>query len=83
MIYFLSWKDSRESGRFRTLKCQRPQIPYGPYPKLKVKVKKEKSASHHGYRTTAPRQNVASKSAVDRKIGPLSIEWSDFTHTSL
>ena len=37
----------------------------------------------NGPQTTALRQNAASISAVGRKIGPQSIELSDFTHTSL
>ena len=45
-IWFLCWEDARNFGRFRILKCQKAQVPYSPYPKLKVRVKKEKSASH-------------------------------------
>ena len=41
------------------------------------------TASKNGPQTTALRQNAASISAVGRKIGPQSIELSDFTHTSL
>ena len=42
MIWLLGWEDGRGFGRFRTLKCQKLQVPYLPYPSSRSRSKKKR-----------------------------------------